>query len=166
MWFDHGINPVKDSYSYVILPGKTADETSDYAENSDVEVLVNTPKLQVVQEKTLGILGIVFWQAGSYGNISVNKPMIVILEEKDGVINIAASDPTHELSDATITFSKPLSAVTSDDTVKITEYDNRTTLKFEFENSNGKTMSASLSGSLSLPSQPSITNVGIKTENG
>lgn len=166
MWFDHGVNPNNDSYAYVILPNKSTSQTDEYAKNADVEILVNTPQLQVVREKTLGILGLVFWQAGSYGSISVSKPMIVILEEKDGILKIAASDPTHKLSDATVTISQPVSYIISDNTVTVKEYDSKTVVNFNFENSNGKSMSASLLGSLTLPSQPLVASVGLKTENG
>ena len=161
LWFDHGVNPANDSYAYVILPNKSGEQTSAYAENSDIEILVNTPKLQVVREKTLGILSLVFWQAGSFGDISVNKPMIVIMEEKDGNINIAASDPTHKLTEASLTLSKKYSPVSADDAIDIKEYDNRTVLSIDFENSNGKTMQASLSGTLTLPTAPVITNASV-----
>lgn len=162
MWFDHGVNPQKDSYAYVLLPNKSAEETGAYADNSDIEILVNTPKLQVVHEKTLGISGMVFWEAGSYGDIRVSKPMIVIVEDNNGKLTVAASDPTHKLTDATLTISSSLDKISSDDTVAVTTSEKSTILKYNFENSDGRTMSASLSGSLTLPTELSIGSAGIK----
>ena len=161
MWFDHGVNPNQENYAYVILPNKTADETAEYSNNSDVEILVNTPKLQVVREKTLGILALVFWEAGSYGDIKVTKPMMLMIEEKDGNLNIAASDPTHKLTDAAVTISKAYDEIASDSTVLISKTEKSTSIKFNFENSDGKTICASLTGSLTIPSEPVIESAKI-----
>ena len=41
LWKDHGVNPINETYSYILLPNKTANETADYAGNSDVTILRN-----------------------------------------------------------------------------------------------------------------------------
>lgn len=158
MWFDHGVNPQKQSYAYVLLPGKTAAETAVYSENSDIEVLVNTPKLQVVSEKTLGIVGMVFWEAGSYGDIRVSKPMILIVRKKDSGLELAVSDPTHKLKDGVISFSKNMELKSADKEVTAFSGNGSTAMKINFENSSGKTISASLLGDVSLPGMPDIAS--------
>ena len=79
LWFDHGVNPDNEAYVYTLLPGKSVEQTAAYAQNPDISVLCNTPQLQVVQENTLGITGMVFWQAGTWEDITVSQA-----DDRDG----------------------------------------------------------------------------------
>ncbi len=108
MWVDHGSKPVDGSYSYVMLPGKTPAETQGYSKSPDITVSKNTTSMHVVKENTLGITAMVFWKAGTYGDITVDKPMIVMVRELDGMYTISVSDPTQELSSGTITINRAL----------------------------------------------------------
>ncbi len=114
MWIDHGISPQGGDYAYVILPGKSAEETALYSSNPGIEILSNTGKLQAVRDKASGICSMVFWEKGSLEGISVDKPLIVMMQNKDGKIKFTASDPTHKLTTATITLSSEIASISGD----------------------------------------------------
>ncbi len=42
MYLDHGTNPTDADYAYIILPGKSSEETAAYSAGGDVEIIANT----------------------------------------------------------------------------------------------------------------------------
>ncbi len=108
LWFDHGVNPVDSSYEYVILPGKSVEETKNYSQNPDIEILSNTNKLQAVYNKKLDMYAIVFWEAGTFADVTVSAPMMVMYQKTSDGIEFAVSDPTHKLTKETISFTGQL----------------------------------------------------------
>ena len=140
LWFSHGVNPASETYAYTLLPGKTAEETRMYAINPDIEVLSNTPELQAVRDKKLNLKGIVFWTAGSFGDITVDKPMIVMIRENDGKTTISACDPTQKQSEATITINRKLTATERDIMMTAESGGANTVILLNLENSNGRTL--------------------------
>ena len=141
IWVDHGSKPVNGSYSYVMLPGKTPEETQGYSKSSDISIVKNTTSLHVVKENTLGITAMVFWKAGTYGDITVDKPMIVMVQEKDGMYTITASDPTQELTSGTITINRNLHTWDTDSKITVSGTTKKT-LKINFSGSRGRTFVA------------------------
>ena len=164
MWLEHGKKPVNDSYAYAILPNKTAEETAQYAQNPDIEVLMCTEKIHAVKERTTGLLGIVFWEAGSFGNITVSKPMAIMLRETEKGYLLSVSDPSQLLQEAEVTFSQELMVCEKQEGVKTpeelieqftqspcneyltvtTKKGVGTTLHFDLSKSPGKTLTAKL----------------------
>jgi len=144
MWVDHGVKPVNGSYSYVMLPGMTAEETQAYNKSPDITIVKNTTSLHVVKENTLGITAMVFWKAGTYGDITVDKPMIVMVRERDGMYTISASDPTQELTGGTITINRNLHShdLSSRLTVSGTS---KKTLKLNFSGAKGQSITGEFS---------------------
>ncbi len=144
VWIDHGSKPVDGSYSYVMLPGMTPEETKGYSARPDISIAKNTTSLHVVKENTLGITAMVFWKAGTYGDITVDKPMIVMVQEKDGMYTIAASDPTQELSSGTITINRALHSwdINSRMTVSGTS---KITIKVNFSGAEGASIASEFS---------------------
>ncbi len=162
LWLEHGLKPENETYSYVMLPQKTAEETAQYSKNPDIEILECTEKLHVVKEKTLGITAIVFWEAGSYGDISVSEPMVVIVKETENEYKIAASDPTQKSKIATIIIERDLTLTDCDAEVTegigtnaqqiknnpnnsyitVSEGNNKATLTLDFTRTEGETLTA------------------------
>ena len=60
-WFDHGAAPENDTYSYVLLPDMTREETKAYSQSPDVEILENSEKLQAVNDHSTNTLAVNFW---------------------------------------------------------------------------------------------------------
>ena len=97
MWVDHGKNPDNSSYSYVLLPETSVEETENYVREPKITILENSSKVQAVYHRKLGITGINFWQeqGGSIGGITSDKAASVMLQETaKGTLKISVSDPT------------------------------------------------------------------------
>ena len=96
LWFDHGKNPQNAEYSYVILPGKTAEEMKEYEKNPNVEILANTDEVQAVGYKNKSVIGANFWQdkVASVSGISSDKKASIIVKQSGDVVEIGVSDPT------------------------------------------------------------------------
>ncbi len=95
-WISHGKKPKNDTYTYVVLPGKTAIETNEYAKNPDIEILEISTSAHAVKENELKMLGINFWNEESYtaAGITSSTQASVILKVMDTGYEIAVSDPT------------------------------------------------------------------------
>ncbi|GIP33996.1 polysaccharide lyase family 8 super-sandwich domain-containing protein [Paenibacillus sp. J2TS4] len=110
----HGVDPDGEEYSYVLLPHKNDLETAGYASDPDVSILANTEQVQAVKDRSTGATGIVFWEAGTFGDITVSDPMIVMIQEKDGQFELSLSDPTQKLHSASVTINRSLETVKND----------------------------------------------------
>ncbi len=146
LWISHGKKPTDGSYSYVMLPEKSAEETQRYTADPDVKILKCSKELHVVKEEALGITAMVFWKAGSYGEITVSEPMIVMVREENGKYTISASDPTHNLSTGIITVNRALSTLSADAEIVVSGTD-KTVLTVSFDKcyDKGKTVTAEFS---------------------
>ena len=85
-YINHGTQPTNGSYSYIVVPNKTASEVAAYADDNDIVVVSNTNKVQAVRHDGLKITQVNFYEAGSLeykdGNtITVDKPCNVIIDE-------------------------------------------------------------------------------------
>ena len=141
LWISHGSKPKDGQYSYVMLPEKTAEETKAYTQSPDVEIVKATTSLHVVKEKKLGITAMVFWKAGTYGDITVDKPMIVMVQEKAGKYILCVSDPTQKLTAGTITIDRALKTIRSDSRITLSGT-SKVTLKIDFGGYKGRTYEA------------------------
>jgi len=144
LWLSHGKKPTDATYSYVMLPEKDVEETKAYTTNPDIKVIKCTNDLHVVQETTLGITAMVFWKAGTYGDITVNQPLIVMVQEQDGKYTLSACDPTQELTSAKITINRALNASSVDSEITVSGTSS-TVLNIDFSSIGGKTVTADFS---------------------
>lgn len=123
MWFDHGVNPENETYSYALLPGKTAAEVEAYANNPAYEVLANNEKVQGVYHSGLDILAANFWtdeETDFAGKITSDKKASVIMQKKDGIITVGISDPAREnTGKIRMKFTELSSIISKDDRVEI-----------------------------------------------
>lgn len=96
LWFDHGANPTGASYSYILLPNKTAQETQAYSNTPQIAILENSAQAQAVREHTLGITGINFWEdkVKTVDKITSNKKSSVMVKETSDQLEVTVSDPT------------------------------------------------------------------------
>lgn len=112
-WFDHGEKPQNEAYSYVVLPGKSAEETAAYNENPDVEILRQDDKIHAVRENKLGITGINFFEAGKYGAFTVTQGESVMYKEnaEEGTMEISFADPTQTARSLSLKAALPIQEV-------------------------------------------------------
>lgn len=112
---NHGKNPVDGTYAYAVLPYADAEKVNKYAADPDFEILCNTTKCQAVREKTLGVTGIVFYEAGECYGIKVDKACIVTFSDNDGVFNIKVCEPTNKEEAVSVEIDRPLKLKSADD---------------------------------------------------
>lgn len=96
LWLDHGRNPKKDTYEYVLLPGMSAKQTASYAASPKITVLRNDDQVQAVREDALKIIGACFWTDGlqTVDCITCDGKACVMLQIQDSELEISVSDPT------------------------------------------------------------------------
>lgn len=86
--FDHGLQPTDGSYAYILLPGKkTVKEMKAYEKKKNIDILMNTSKMQIVHHKKLNIWQLVFYTAGEFKNkevsVKVDKGCILMIRDLD-----------------------------------------------------------------------------------
>ncbi|WP_144027815.1 polysaccharide lyase family 8 super-sandwich domain-containing protein [Paenibacillus sp. 32352] len=100
MWLNHGSNPYNETYSYILLPNRSAAETGAYSANPSVTILENSPDAQAVYEKSLQITGVHFWKDAlkKVDFITSSRQASVMVRELAGSnrLELAVSDPTLE----------------------------------------------------------------------
>lgn len=109
--FDHGADPTNATYSYVVLPNATEAQTAAYAASPSVSVLSNTAAVQAIADSGLGVTMANFYAAGTAGPITVDAPASVSVQEANGELTIAVSDPSW--TSATVEVGVAISGFTS-----------------------------------------------------
>lgn len=136
LWIDHGVSPQAKDYAYVLLPGKTPEQTQSYSLNPQIEILSNSNKLQAVYSKATGLYSMVFWEKGSIEGISVDNPLIVMMKKDGNKIKLSVSDPTHKLTTAKITIDKEIAKLIGDESIASAD---GKTITLNLEGNKGKT---------------------------
>lgn len=114
MAVSHGVTPNDGSYSYVLLPGKSQEETAAYAKSNGITVLANTNDVQAAADRATGAAGFNFWTAGSVTvpenatrtgltSVAAGSAASVTLWNEAGTLHIGVSDPTQKQSTVTVT---------------------------------------------------------------
>ncbi len=140
IWYSHGINPDKGGYAYALLPGADKEYTKAFAESGNVEILSNNGKIQAVKDKRTNTTYIVFWQAGEFEGIKLEKPGMVIARETDSTYEIAISDPTQKLTSNKVTINKALTPVKLDEFAKSETDGNSTVVALDMTYLSGRTL--------------------------
>ena len=168
MWVDHGQNPENASYSYVLLPETSAEETENYAQAPKVTILENSSEVQAVRHETLKIIGTNFWQeqGGSVEGITSDKAASVMLQETEqGTVKISVSDPTMKnKGNIQLTLEKEIvDSIQLDENVTCEKTEKGAVLTFAMAGTNGAASMAELQ--LVPPVTPEIPQEPQKPEN-
>lgn len=107
--------------AYVLLPGRTEEETAEYASGSEIEIISNTAEVQAAADRSSGASGYQFWTAASAGNVSADQASSVTMKEEDGTLKLGISDPSQTQDSVTIHVSgyKNLQYVDGDQEVSV-----------------------------------------------
>jgi chondroitin AC lyase len=103
LWLNHGERPSDAKYQYIVVPATSVEKLGQNISKSNIEILVNTPELQVVKNKTLQICQAVFYKAGEIQvseklKLICDNPGIVMIKMNgERVIEISVTDPNREL---------------------------------------------------------------------
>ena len=118
LWFNHGVNPANAAYSYVLLPGKSASQTADYAASPATEILQNSGTIQAVREGPLGVTAANFWTDGpsSVADITVDRKASVVVQLTETNLAVAVADPTQtNTAGITVTLNQAVAQTLSQD---------------------------------------------------
>lgn len=170
MWVDHGQNPENASYSYVLLPETSAEETENYAQAPKVTILENSSEVQAVRHETLKIIGTNFWQeqGGSVEGITSDKAASVMLQETEqGTVKISVSDPTMKnKGNIQLTLEKEIvDSIQLDENVTCEKTENGAVLTFSMAGTNGAASMAELQLVPPVTPQPEEPETPQKPEN-
>ena len=110
-----------EDYAYVLLPGRTEEETAEYASASEIKIISNTAEVQAAADRSSGAFGYQFWTAASAGNVSADQASSVTMKEEDGTLKLGISDPSQTQDSVTIHVSgyKNLQYVDGDQEVSV-----------------------------------------------
>lgn len=170
MWVDHGQNPENASYSYVLLPETSAEETENYAQAPKVTILENSSEVQAVRHETLKITGINFWQeqGGSVDGITSDKAASVMLQETEqGTVKVSVSDPTMKnKGNVQLTLEEEIAdCIQLDENVTCEKTENGAVLTFAMAGTNGAASMAELQLVPPVTPQPEEPGTSQKPEN-
>jgi hyaluronate lyase len=99
LWFDHGIDPVNATYSYVLMPGGGRPHLRPLP-----RIIANTATAQAVQDAITTTIAANFFAAGAAGPLSVDAPCSVLIRRTGRSLIVAVSDPTQTGRTITVTY--------------------------------------------------------------
>ena len=164
-WIDHGSNPKKQTYAYVLLPGMSAQEVGAYAEQPAVTVLENSEDIQAVRHEKLGITGINFWQERekSIAGVTCSTQAAVIVKQDDSSMELSVCDPTQKNADGiTLTVEgEGYSVLSADDGVTVSAGEQATRIDVNTKDAKGKQFRVKLVKMDNVPSEEVLaTRIG------
>lgn len=137
LWFNHGHDPVNQSYAYIVKPNMSENEMKGN-KALHTKILENTPAVQAVENEDLQMLQVVFYQAGSLikpnFSVTVDQPCVLLikaLKSKNPVLYL--SDPTQKLTDLHISFSSAFLDIKEPFPISLPQGDQKgATVSFQF----------------------------------
>jgi len=136
---DHGQGFSNKTYGYVVVPGVSVSDMSDYAANSPIQVLSNTTTVQAVHHDDLDITSALFYQPGSLtmadGSILTSDKAVAVLVKKAGAyVMVSAASPQYSSMTAKITLEGELTG----DNVSYNADSDVSTITFSLASGNDK----------------------------
>jgi chondroitin AC lyase len=97
-WIAHGKAPSGTSYAYAIVPDITQSAFASYAQAPPFAIVENSAAVQAVEQRDLGLLGVVFHQAASVSagelTLAVDGPCLLLVDRSSAAqTTIHASNP-------------------------------------------------------------------------
>ncbi|UUN30803.1 polysaccharide lyase 8 family protein [Streptomyces sp. FIT100] len=121
LWLDHGVSPTAAQYAYVLLPGLGAAHTAAWAFARPVRILANSPDVQAVQVRRLGLTAVHFWAAAEAGGVASDGPGTLLIQRRGDAIAVAVADPGRTVTTLSLELPWAVRGVTrADDTVTLT----------------------------------------------
>lgn len=165
LYQDHGNNPVKDKYSFVLLPNRPQEAVAAYSASPDVEILAHEENLHAVFEKNLNLVAVSSFAAqkqsvnahGVDAYISVDKPANIMSRESGSTLSLVVSDPLQTATGKinVVINRKAYQVLSKDDRVDVIKTEPYIELAINTSGSKGKPIAIELSMDISdLPPPP------------
>lgn len=137
----HGLSPSNASYSYMLLPDMTFEQTEEYSINPAVNIVCDENDIHAIYHKNTHKTAAVFYQAGTFEtadgtSIHTNVPLMLIMDD-DG--DLAVCDPTGKLTEAEVTIGKNIKYSGSEKTT-VTYSGDSTAVSFNLTNQGGQSV--------------------------
>lgn len=134
------------SLAYALVPNATEAQLKSYR-RGPLSVLANSPALQAIQHRRLGIVAAnVFargWQHAA--GLTIDGPASVIQQTKGRTTTVAVSDPTMDRAKVRVILrGRPLALVSGDDDVRVSRVPGGTQLEFTTRHRYGQSVTATL----------------------
>lgn len=159
LYFSHGSAPLNATYQYVLLPQMTEEEVASYVRNPQVQALSNTDTIQAVWHKSLGIVGINYWQAGKCASVSCDGEASMMFRHSNDTLYFAASDPTWKRLSLTFVLDGVYTKISASDRVVITYTNKNTTITINTEDRMGQGENIVLKTRVQMPSPDEETKL-------
>jgi hyaluronate lyase len=142
---EHGTSPQGGSYNYVLLPGKTSEQTAAYAANPDIQVLAATERVHAVKEVKQNVTGINFWDSGAFKHVKTDKPISFMMKENGDQLTISIAEPSQKQGTVVVDIGKiGLEVLTQDPSVTVLQTFPYTRLAIDTQGSAGKSHTITL----------------------
>ena len=94
-YINHGKNPKKSGFAYIILPMYTQEEVDNY-DVSRFEIVKLDKEAHIIKDKKSGVTGINFWKDSPTKELGIKaySTLSVLLKENDEFLELWVSDPT------------------------------------------------------------------------
>lgn len=106
LWIDHGIQPNKAKYAYIVYPDT---DKLDIKEAKSIQVLQNSEFLQAVRHNTLKITQVVFYKPTKLDtedfSIETSDPILLQVIAKNEQYEVSVADPNQVLENVKIKLS-------------------------------------------------------------
>ncbi|MBL8026045.1 MAG: DNRLRE domain-containing protein [Fibrobacteres bacterium] len=113
IWFNHGTNVNNGSYSYAVLPNKSAFDISAYSASPAFRVIENSDTLHAVENSSLRAVSAVFWKKGEITLLRSDSPSIVFCRETEDSLYFSASYPPKKSVELRFNIDRPLALISS-----------------------------------------------------
>ncbi|HEY9374477.1 MAG TPA: polysaccharide lyase 8 family protein [Streptomyces sp.] len=116
LWLDHGTDPTRAEYAYLVMPGASARTLAARAAEEDwLEILDNTADRQAVAVPSLGLTAANFWRAGTVGRLTVSAPASVLLRRSRDRAVLKIAEPPRTGQPLELVWDRPVARVVSRD---------------------------------------------------
>ena len=94
-YINHGKNPKKSGFAYIILPMYSQEEVNNY-DVSRFEIVKLDKEAHIIKDKKSGVTGINFWKDSPTKELGIKaySTLSVLLKENDEFLELWVSDPT------------------------------------------------------------------------
>lgn len=150
-YFDHGKAPKNADYSYILLPGMSDEQTTDYANHCPIQIIKNDTIAQVVWHQNDSIAGMFFWKEAEAMGVHVSGPAAVVYQQRNDTLCIAFSEPTQKASSLELILDGVFETISLSDAdlVTLRQSDNKTHITYATTNRLGQGTQLRLKGYLS-----------------
>lgn len=101
LWMNHGIKPLNQSYSYIVIPDIALNKVPSQFTNKNILILSNNAKIQAVMNQSLKLTQIAFYEAGRINldnktSVEVDQPCLLMIHQTQRATKITVSDPENK----------------------------------------------------------------------